>query len=82
MINIVTFSGGKDSEALLAWAEDSLDSYIVVTCDTKWEHPITYAHIQDICSRLTRASSVHLLSPPKYPQGMPQLCGLSGACLR
>ena len=43
---ITTFSGGKDSQAALLWVLNNMTkSPITVFCDTNWEHPSTYAHI-------------------------------------
>ena len=47
-IHIISFSGGKDSTALVLWAKENLFDFQVVFCDTKWEHPITYEYIQYI----------------------------------
>lgn len=48
---IVSFSGGKDSQACLIWATNKYgnDNIEAVFCDTGWEHPITYKHIHDVC---------------------------------
>lgn len=44
---IVTYSGGKDSQASLLWTLEKLTrTPIVVFCDTGWEHPLTYKHIE------------------------------------
>lgn len=48
MKHVVCFSGGKDSTALLLWAKENLPEFTAVFCDTGWEHPITYAYIQEI----------------------------------
>lgn len=48
MINIVQFSGGKDSLATLIWAKQNLDEFKVVFCDTGWESDVTYRHIEDV----------------------------------
>lgn len=45
---IISFSGGKDSTALILWAKENLKEFITVFCDTYWEHPITYAYIKYI----------------------------------
>ena len=51
---IVSFSGGKDSQACLIQAakQYSVDKLEAVFCDTGWEHPDTYQHINEICQRL------------------------------
>lgn len=51
---IVSFSGGKDSQACLIQAANKYgaDKIEAVFCDTGWEHPDTYKHIQDVCQLL------------------------------
>lgn len=51
---VVSFSGGKDSQACLIQAANKYgaDKIEAVFCDTGWEHPITYQHIRDVCSKL------------------------------
>lgn len=51
---IVQFSGGKDSLASLLWAIQKYgkENIIVVFCDTKWEHPLTYTYIVQIMEQL------------------------------
>lgn len=46
--NLISFSGGKDSTALILWAKENLKEFDTVFCDTKWEHPITYDYIDYI----------------------------------
>lgn len=51
---IVSFSGGKDSQACLI---NSVIKYgnknvMAVFCDTGWEHPLTYNHITYVCDQL------------------------------
>ncbi|MGH8099674.1 MAG: phosphoadenosine phosphosulfate reductase family protein, partial [Chthoniobacterales bacterium] len=52
MKHIGCFSGGKDSTALMLWMCDELgtpgEQWTPVFCDTGWEHPITYAYIEEI----------------------------------
>jgi 3'-phosphoadenosine 5'-phosphosulfate sulfotransferase (PAPS reductase)/FAD synthetase len=48
MMNVIAYSGGKDSTALICWAKDQGMDFIAVFCDTGWEHPITYAYIEKI----------------------------------
>jgi len=47
---VVPISGGKDSQACLKLALQSYpaDEILGLFCDTKFEHPITYAHIEKI----------------------------------
>lgn len=49
---IVSFSGGKDSQACLIKAAQQygVDKIEVVFCDTGWEHPLTYKHIDKVCN--------------------------------
>lgn len=49
---VVSFSGGKDSQACLIWAVEKYGAKNVqaVFCDTGWEHELTYKHIKDTCS--------------------------------
>lgn len=49
---IISFSGGKDSQACLVWAVKKYGSKNItaVFCDTGWEHDLTYKHIQDTCN--------------------------------
>ncbi len=44
---LITFSGGKDSLAIILWAKANLPFHCweVVFCDTGWESPETYAYI-------------------------------------
>lgn len=51
---IVSFSGGKDSQACLIQAVNQYgaDNVEAVFCDTGWEHPDTYQHIADVCQQL------------------------------
>ncbi len=47
---LITFSGGKDSLAIILWEMKNLkfDQWDVVFCDTGWESPETYAYIDFI----------------------------------
>lgn len=51
---IVSFSGGKDSQACLIQATKQYGAAKIeaVFCDTGWEHPDTYTHIHGVCSHL------------------------------
>lgn len=51
---LVSFSGGKDSQACLIKAAQQYgaDRIEAVFCDTGWEHPDTYKHIKDVCSEM------------------------------
>lgn len=60
--NIISFSGGKDSTALLLWAKENLDDYDVVWMDTGWEHDITYAYVDYIDRELIGGKLIRLKS--------------------
>ncbi|MFV0362235.1 MAG: phosphoadenosine phosphosulfate reductase family protein [Suipraeoptans sp.] len=51
---LVSYSGGKDSQACLinAVKEYGANKVTAVFCDTGWEHPSTYEHIIATCSIL------------------------------
>jgi len=51
---LVFYSGGKDSQASLIWAikEYGIKNCEAVFCDTGWENPSTYQHIQDTTKQL------------------------------
>ena len=51
---LVSFSGGKDSQACLIQAckEFGADKVTAVFCDTGWEHELTYKHIEDVTKQL------------------------------
>ncbi len=51
---IVQFSGGKDSLATLIWAitQYGVTNVEAVFCDTKWEHELTYNHIDEVTKKL------------------------------
>lgn len=50
---VVPISGGKDSQACLKLAVETVGSRAVIGlfCDTGWEHPLTYAHIRTLEDR-------------------------------
>jgi 3'-phosphoadenosine 5'-phosphosulfate sulfotransferase (PAPS reductase)/FAD synthetase len=72
MKHIVCFSGGKDSTALVLWAKENLPEFTAVFCDTGWEHPITYAYVEEINQSLL-AGELVVLKSEKYPGGFVQL---------
>lgn len=72
MKHIICFSGGKDSTALILWAKENLPEFTTVFCDTGWEHPITYAYIEEINQTVLSGSLVTIKSD-KYPNGLVQL---------
>lgn len=49
----VSFSGGKDSQACLIWAAKEYSKNVeAVFCDTGNEHPVTIAHVHQVCDQL------------------------------
>lgn len=65
MTNVVSFSGGKDSTALVLWALDNLINIKFVFADTGWESPITYEYIEKINKQLLNGK-LHYLKSEKY----------------
>jgi 3'-phosphoadenosine 5'-phosphosulfate sulfotransferase (PAPS reductase)/FAD synthetase len=59
--------------ALILWAKENLPEFTTVFCDTGWEHPITYAYIEEINQTLLEGKLVRLKSE-KYLGGFVQLC--------
>ena len=51
---VVPLSGGKDSQAclMLALQEHPAESVLALFCDTQYEHPMTYEHIERTVSRV------------------------------
>jgi 3'-phosphoadenosine 5'-phosphosulfate sulfotransferase (PAPS reductase)/FAD synthetase len=51
---LVSFSGGKDSQAALIWAakEFGAEKIEAVFCDTGWEHECTYDHVNSVCESM------------------------------
>lgn len=78
MRHVIAFSGGKDSTALLCWAERNLESYTAVFCDTGWEHAKTYEYIEEIVRQLKRSDGFHVLKSVKYSKGMRDLVEIKG----
>lgn len=52
---LVSFSGGKDSQAclILTVKKYGAENVEAVFCDTGWEHPDTYYHINEVCKQLS-----------------------------
>jgi 3'-phosphoadenosine 5'-phosphosulfate sulfotransferase (PAPS reductase)/FAD synthetase len=65
MKNIISFSGGKDSTALICWAIENLEYFEVVFADTGWEHPLTYWYINYINEKLCHGNLV-IVRSQKY----------------
>ena len=72
MKKIISFSGGKDSTALILWAKENLDDFEVVFCDTNWEHEITYKFIDYINNTLLDNKLIFVKS--KRYVGFEDLC--------
>ena len=51
---LVSFSGGKDSQAALIHTVEKYgcDKVEAVFCDTGWEHPWTYEHVAQVANQL------------------------------
>ncbi|RNC66453.1 phosphoadenosine phosphosulfate reductase family protein [Proteiniphilum sp. X52] len=51
---LVSYSGGKDSQACLIHAVNKYGgaNITAVFCDTGWEHPLTYEHVKSVCEQL------------------------------
>ena len=43
---IASISGGKDSTAMLLYLIENNIKFTPVFCDTGWEHPLTYDHLE------------------------------------
>lgn len=74
---LVSYSGGKDSQACMIWAAKKwgVRNVAAVFCDTGWEHPETYEHIKQTTSLL--GVSLIILSSNKY-KGMIDLAKKKG----
>lgn len=66
-LHVISWSGGKDSSALLVWAREHLpqDQLRVIFCDTGWESPITYQFIEEVNNRLLDGRLI-VLKSQKY----------------
>jgi len=81
---IVPISGGKDSQACLKLALLEYDKSEVMGlfCDTKFEHPLTYAHIKNISEMYgveivtINAGSVEekIIKHKRFPSGTARFC--------
>lgn len=69
---IVSFSGGKDSQACLirACREFGAKNIEAVFCDTGWEHEITYEHVHNVVQEL----GVNLVTLRSSIGGFQDLC--------
>ncbi|WP_417536122.1 phosphoadenosine phosphosulfate reductase family protein [Methylophaga sp.] len=81
---VVPVSGGKDSEACLKLAIEkySPDEVRGMFCDTQWEHPTTYKHIENMRERygiqidVVSSSSVEqeVLKIGRFPNAFARFC--------
>lgn len=69
---IVSFSGGKDSQACLIQAckEFGAKNIEAVFCDTGWEHHLTYEHVKNVTDKLR----VKLVTLKSKVGGFEELC--------
>lgn len=69
---IVSFSGGKDSQACLIQAckEFGAQNIEAVFCDTGWEHHLTYEHVKNV----TESLGVRLVVLKSKVGGFQELC--------
>lgn len=69
---IVSFSGGKDSQACLIQAckEFGAENIEAVFCDTGWEHHFTYEHVKNVTDSL----NVRLVTLKSKIGGFENLC--------
>ena len=75
---VVSFSGGKDSQACLIEAAKKygVSNIEAVFCDTGWEHPATYEHINYVCESMgvkltTIKGKYDFVSLAKYKKRFP-----------
>jgi len=75
---IVSYSGGKDSQACLIHAVNKYgwENITAVFSDTGWEHPITYEHVKSVCEQLnveliTLKSKFDFISLAEYKKRFP-----------
>lgn len=65
---LVSWSGGKDSQASLIYAVKEsgfpLENIEAVFCDTGWEHEYTYKHVTEVCKQM--GVKLVTLKNPKY----------------
>jgi len=83
---VVPISGGKDSQACLKLALQEYDKSEVIGlfCDTQFEHPLTYAHIdkmrdmygvtiERVCAGSVQEKILGLTNP-RFPSGTARFC--------
>lgn len=68
-LNLVSYSGGKDSGAMvLHLLEQGVENLVLVFCDTQWEHPFTSRYVFEF------ARAVGLRLKVLTSEGMVNLC--------
>lgn len=70
--NLISFSGGKDSTAIILWAKENLSDFDVIFCDTNWENQLTYDYIDHINKSLLNDKLI-VLKSSKY-EGFADMC--------
>ena len=68
MIHAAAFSGGKDSTALLLWLREQGREFTAVFNDTGWEHPLTYAYIEEINQSVLGGALIRLKPEEWVPE--------------
>ncbi len=82
---VIPLSGGKDSQVCLKLALQQFQPHEIraLFCDTKWEHPVTYAHIEKLRDLygpiqidIVSAGSVpeQIAKHRQFPQGGSRFC--------
>lgn len=82
---LVPLSGGKDSQACLKLAAQQFEPQEIrgLLCDTQWEHPLTYAHVEKLrdlygpiqIDTITAGSvPEQVLKHGRFPQGGSRFC--------
>lgn len=63
-MNYLSFSGGKDSQAVAIWLKNQGIDFDMVFCDTGWEHIITYDFITKFADDI--GVKCHWIKSKKY----------------
>lgn len=82
MINVILFSGGKDSTALWLWARRvGITPRVVIFCDGGWEHPFTIQYVHEM-ERLLNEHVTHVRGPETFEQRVRRLRGFPSSGIR